>query len=116
MGEPIKIIDLAKQMVALSGLTIKNDKNPQGDINFHFTGLRFGEKLYEELLISAEAQPTEHNLIYRAKKYPFQKTELFWKEFNFMIKNINESNLEKTFKSLSKIVPEWKKSNLHKSN
>ena len=69
------------------------------------------------MLIDAEAQPTEHNLIYRAKeKYPFQKTELFWKDLILMIKNINESNLEKTFKNLSKIVPEWKKSNLHKSN
>ena len=64
MGEPEEIVDLAKQIVALSGLTIKNDKNPQGDISFHFTGLSInGEKPYEELPIDAEAQPTKHKLI-----------------------------------------------------
>ena len=85
MGEPAKIIDLAKQMIALSGLTIKNDKNPNGDIDFHFTGLRHGEKPYEELLINAEAQPTKHKLIYRAKeRYLFQKPNCSGKNIIFL--------------------------------
>ncbi|MCB1699028.1 MAG: polysaccharide biosynthesis protein, partial [Halioglobus sp.] len=54
MGEPVKIIDLARQMVELSGLSVKDAETPDGDIEIHITGLREGEKLYEELLIDAE--------------------------------------------------------------
>ncbi|WP_338441284.1 nucleoside-diphosphate sugar epimerase/dehydratase [Synechococcus elongatus IITB4] len=68
MGEPIKILDLARQMIRLSGLTVRDENNPQGDIEIHCTGLRPGEKLYEELLISAEDQPTQHPLIRRAQE------------------------------------------------
>ena len=55
MGEPVKIFSLAEQMIKLSGLTIKNQENPEGDIEIVETGLRPGEKLFEELLINAEA-------------------------------------------------------------
>lgn len=51
MGEPVKIVDLAKNLVYLSGLEVKDENNPHGDIEILFTGLRPGEKLYEELLI-----------------------------------------------------------------
>ncbi|MFA7416488.1 MAG: nucleoside-diphosphate sugar epimerase/dehydratase [Rhizobium sp.] len=60
MGEPVKIIDLARRMVELSGLAIKDEANPDGDIEILITGLRPGEKLYEELLIGDCAEPTEH--------------------------------------------------------
>ena len=68
MGDPVKIYDLAKQMVNLSGLSIKNKNNIEGDIEIISTGLRPGEKLYEELLIDAEAEKTDHPLIFRAKE------------------------------------------------
>jgi FlaA1/EpsC-like NDP-sugar epimerase len=66
LGEPVRILDLAKQTVRLSGLSFRDGQNPQGDIEIICTGLRPGEKLYEEVLIDAESEPTSHPLIYRA--------------------------------------------------
>jgi FlaA1/EpsC-like NDP-sugar epimerase len=66
MGEPVKIIDLAKRMVELSGLALKDAGNPSGDIAIAVTGLRPGEKLYEELLIGDNALPTGHPRIMKA--------------------------------------------------
>jgi FlaA1/EpsC-like NDP-sugar epimerase len=66
MGEPVKIIDLAKRMVELSGLTVRDEGNPNGDIQIQVTGLRPGEKLYEELLIGDNPLPTEHRRIMKA--------------------------------------------------
>jgi len=68
MGEPVRILDLARQMVRLSGLEVKDDENPEGDVEIVFTGLRPGEKLYEELLIGENDQPTEHPRIRRAQE------------------------------------------------
>ena len=66
MGEPVKIADLAKHMVELSGLEVKDEDNPEGDIEIEITGLRPGEKLYEELLIGNNPQPTSHPKILKA--------------------------------------------------
>ena len=66
MGQPVKIIDLAKRMIQLEGLSILDDDNPHGDIAINVTGLRPGEKLYEELLIGDGAQPTAHTRILKA--------------------------------------------------
>jgi FlaA1/EpsC-like NDP-sugar epimerase len=68
MGTPVRILDLAKRMVALSGLTIRDAARPSGDIAIMFTGLRPGEKLYEELLIGENPLPTEHSRIIRARE------------------------------------------------
>lgn len=68
MGESVKIIDLAKSMVRLSGLTIKSDSNGNGDIEIREVGLRPGEKLYEELLIGDNPEPTRHERIMRARE------------------------------------------------
>jgi FlaA1/EpsC-like NDP-sugar epimerase len=68
MGAPIKILDLAKRMVALSGRTVRDDARPTGDICITFTGLRPGEKLFEELLIGENPLPTEHPRIVRARE------------------------------------------------
>ena len=68
MGEPVKIIELAKSLIKLSGLEIKNDEHKHGDIEIKITGLRHGEKLYEELLIGDNASSTEHPLIMRAEE------------------------------------------------
>lgn len=68
MGEPVKIVELAAKMVLLSGLSIRSDKNPQGDIVIEFTGLRPGEKLYEELLIGDNVVATPHPMIMSANE------------------------------------------------
>ena len=68
MGEPIRIVDLAHRMVALAGLTIRDEQHPGGDIAIAFTGLRPGEKLYEELLIGDHPMPTAHPRILRARE------------------------------------------------
>lgn len=68
MGEPVKIIDLAEKMVHLSGLSIRSERNPQGDISIEFTGLRPGEKLYEELLIGDNVVSTQHPMIMSANE------------------------------------------------
>ena len=66
MGEPVRIYDLASRMVELSGLRVRDDANPHGDIEIRITGLRPGEKLYEELLIGDDVQPTHHSRIMKA--------------------------------------------------
>jgi len=68
MGEPVKIADLARRMVELSGLSVRDEENPEGDIELNITGLRPGEKLYEELLIGDDPQPTPHRRIMRARE------------------------------------------------
>lgn len=66
MGEPVRIYDLASRIVNLSGLTLRNERNPLGDIEIKITGLRPGEKLYEELLIGNNSKPTQHQRILKA--------------------------------------------------
>ena len=66
MGEPVKIIDLARRLVALSGLLVRDADQPDGDIEIAFVGLRSGEKLYEELLIGDNPTPTNHPRIMKA--------------------------------------------------
>ena len=68
MGEPVKIMDLARRIIELSGLTLRDDDNPDGDIEIEVTGLRPGEKLYEELLIGDNPQPTSHPRIMKARE------------------------------------------------
>ncbi len=70
MGEPVKIMDLARRMVQLSGLAVRDGAHPGGDIEIAVTGLRTGEKLYEELLIGDNPEPTEHPRIMKARE-PF---------------------------------------------
>ncbi len=76
MGEPIRILDLAKRMIHLSGLEIKDETHPSGEIEIHFTGLRPGEKLYEELLIGDNVSETGHSRIMRAEEHEIPWTEL----------------------------------------
>ncbi|WP_413683884.1 polysaccharide biosynthesis protein [Prochlorococcus sp. MIT 1011] len=107
MGEPVKIIDLAKQMIKLSGLTIKTDDNPSGDIVFNFIGLRPGEKLREELLIDSNAIETKHPLIYKANEVSLA-SEVLWRNLEELLDAAHKRNKEDLFNSISKIVPEWK--------
>ena len=66
MGEPVRIAELAEKMIRLSGLTLRSEHNPRGDIAIEYSGLRPGEKLYEELLIGDNVSATEHPMIRRA--------------------------------------------------
>jgi FlaA1/EpsC-like NDP-sugar epimerase len=75
MGQSVKIMDLARRMVELSGLSVKDAENPEGDIEIEITGLRPGEKLYEELLIGDNPKPTSHPRIMKA-----HEDFLFWGE------------------------------------
>ena len=108
MGSPMKIFDLAKQMIKLSGLKIKDSNNPNGDIEIITTGLRPGEKLYEELLINAESQSTEHPLIFKANEdfIPYEDLMKFIFDLEIFI---DQENLDEVLKILSNLVPEWNK-------
>lgn len=87
MGEPVRIYDLARTMIRLAGLSVRDDSNPHGDIAIIEVGLRPGEKLFEELLISAEALPTDHPRIMMA-----DEDKIAW------------SNLEKLLASLRRLL------------
>ena len=77
MGQPVRIIDLARRMVELSGLEVRDEANPDGEIEIAITGLRPGEKLYEELLIGDNPQPTSHPRIMKANEdfLPWERLE-----------------------------------------
>jgi len=109
MGQPIKILDLAHKMINLSGNTIKNEENINGDIEIIFTGLRKGEKIYEELLIDAESVPTINPLIFTAKEKSL-KPEYLFSKLDLLKRYLKEFNKEKTFNLLSELVPEWNQS------
>ena len=85
MGNPIKIKDLIKRMVNLSGLSIKDEENVDGDIEIEITGLRHGEKLYEELLLGENPQQTEHPKIQRA-----QDAFIVWDKLNSDLENLSQ--------------------------
>lgn len=76
MGSPIKIVDLARRMIELSGYTVRDEENPEGDIEIYFTGLRPGEKLYEELLIGEKSSDTGHPRIMKASESSLSPGEL----------------------------------------
>lgn len=99
MGEPVKIIDLAKQLVHLSGLELKEESHHDGDIEIQFTGLRPGEKLYEELLVGDNVSGTQHKLIMRA-----EEKQLSWSETQHLLEKLETSCIsekqEKVFEIL----------------
>lgn len=77
MGKPVKIVDLARRMIHLSGYEVKDDNNPTGDIEIVFSGLRPGEKLYEELIIGDDnIEATQHSLIMQAREHSFELTDI----------------------------------------
>ena len=110
MGDPIKVYDLAKKMIKLSGLTIKDKDNKEGDIEILTTGLRPGEKLYEELLVDGESQKTKHPLIFTSKER-INITSETWNLIEELNSYIKENNKIKALKTLKKLVPEWKSAN-----
>jgi FlaA1/EpsC-like NDP-sugar epimerase len=105
MGKSIKIVDLARKMIMLSGL--KEGK----DINIVYTGLRPGEKLYEELLADAEnSLPTHHSqiLIGKVREYEYEEVKIFIEE---LIKCFDTQNNELIVQRMKDLVPEFKSNN-----
>lgn len=85
MGDPVKIIDLARRMIHLSGLEVRDKNHPDGDIEIQYTGLRPGEKLFEELLIGDNVSGTEHERIMRA-----EECSLGWSETESLISGLKQ--------------------------
>ena len=106
MGNPVKITELAEQMITLSGLKLKNEENRNGDIEIVFTGLRPGEKLYEELLIDAECLKTSHPLIYRALEKSIIP-DILWRKLDQLEIAIGEQDIAKSMQLLSDLIPQW---------
>jgi FlaA1/EpsC-like NDP-sugar epimerase len=106
MGEPVRIKDLAEQMVRLSGFSVRDAQHPTGDIEIVCTGLRPGEKLYEELLIDADSQPTSHPLIYRAQEQALIP-ELLWPQIDALEEAIQRQDVAAALEVLAELVPEW---------
>ncbi len=104
MGESVKIKDLIHKMITLSGLTIKNHKNLLGDIEIKITGLRPGEKLYEELLIGDNPQKTNHSKIQKIDDpfIPFNQLEKELKNLKALIDENNSLEVKNFLKKLLK--------------
>ena len=106
MGSPVKIVDLAKNMIELSGLQVKDEENPEGDIEIQEIGMRPGEKLYEELLISGNPQKTTHTRIFKSHEdfYSWDVLEEHLKELNRVLAI---RDLDQLKELLCKLVPEY---------
>lgn len=99
MGEPVKIVDLAKNLIQLSGLSVKDENNPKGDIEITYTGLRPGEKLYEELLIGGDnVRKTIHPRIMTAEEVylPFEQLSEVLAELESSCRNANYMAIRQT--------------------
>lgn len=99
MGEPVKISDLAKEMILLSGLQLKDEHNPDGDVEIHYTGLRAGEKLYEELLVKEECERTRHPRIMRSRE-----EAMSWNEVNAFIDTIKQLDGSESNTDIAKLL------------
>jgi FlaA1/EpsC-like NDP-sugar epimerase len=105
MGEPVKIRDLALQMIELSGLV------PEKDVHIHYTGLRPGEKLYEELLIDpTQSKPTKHPRIFCSEE-PLPETKALHKEIALLSDSIAQRDLSSAIGSMKRLVPEYNPNN-----
>ena len=99
MGQPVKIAELAEKMIHLSGLSVRNEGNPNGDVAVEFTGLRPGEKLYEELLIGENVSPTDHPMIMRANE-----EHLPWEDFKSVLERLLSAVERDDYKEVRQIL------------
>ena len=109
MGDPIRIYDLAVKMIKLSGLEVLDNNNPKGDIEIIYSGLRPGEKLFEELLVSGKFSQTENELIMRT-----EEEMLSWDLLEPLINEIQEASIKtetnKIYDLLKQLIPEFSSS------
>lgn len=103
MGEPVRIAALAEKMIHLSGLSLKTETNPYGDIAIEFTGLRPGEKLYEELLIGDNVSPTQHPMIMSASE-DFIEWEQFKDSLSLLMDAVSSEDFSRVRQVLRKLV------------
>lgn len=101
MGEPVRIASLAEKMINLSGLSVRSERNPHGDISIEFTGLRPGEKLYEELLIGDNVLPTKHPMIMSANE-----DYLSWDELQLRLGELLKALAHDDFSSVRQLLRE----------
>ena len=104
MGEPVRIFDLALKMIELSGLSLRNESKPDGDIEIAITGLRPGEKLFEELLIGDNPMPTKHQRIIKAQE-EFLDLEVLMEYLDQLRTSIEQNNVAELRKILKTLVP-----------
>jgi FlaA1/EpsC-like NDP-sugar epimerase len=107
MGKPVRIYDLATTLINLSGLTVRDENNPDGDIAIDEVGLRPGEKLFEELLIGENPMPTKHKRIMRAMEGHLEWDELS-RALDALDRHIVAGNRDACVALLRKLVPEYK--------
>lgn len=106
MGKPVKIYDLACAMISLSGLTLRSEANPEGDIAIEEIGLRPGEKLFEELLIGDNPMPTKHKLIMQARE-GFTAWEPLYSALSELERKLAKGDRKGALAILRKLVPEY---------
>jgi FlaA1/EpsC-like NDP-sugar epimerase len=106
MGEPVKIVDLAHKMIELSGLTLRTSENPDGDIEISYTGLRPGEKLYEELLIGNHSAPSTNPRIFKTREHfvPWSTLEA---ELDQLAAAINSNDARNIKSLLQQLIAEY---------
>ena len=106
MGKPVRIGDLARRMIHLAGLTVRDEKNPEGDIEISYTGLRPAEKLYEELLIGNNVTGTEHPMILRAIEHslPWDRVQEL---LNEIMAAMSRFDCPRTLALLNDVVAEY---------
>jgi FlaA1/EpsC-like NDP-sugar epimerase len=106
MGKPVRVYDLARRMIEFSGLMVKDELNPRGDIEIKVTGLRPGEKLYEELLIGGNPQATSHPKIMKARETFIGLDELE-NDLSKLLQAISINDSKATRRILGQLVPEY---------
>jgi FlaA1/EpsC-like NDP-sugar epimerase len=106
MGKPVRIGDLARRMIHLAGLTVRDDQHPEGDIEISYTGLRPAEKLYEELLIGNNVTGTQHPMILRAIEHslPWDRVQEL---LNEIIEAMGRYDCQRSLQILSDVVAEY---------
>jgi FlaA1/EpsC-like NDP-sugar epimerase len=107
MGEPVKIVDLAQRMIELSGFSVQNESNPDGDIAIEVVGLRPGEKLYEELLIGDNPMPTDHPRIMKAQEQ-YLEWPLLSQHLSQLEQHLLSANVDAVYAKLQELVSGFK--------
>jgi FlaA1/EpsC-like NDP-sugar epimerase len=99
MGESVKILELAKRLIELSGLSLRDATNPHGDIEIQVTGLRPGEKLYEELLMSDNPESASHPRIMKARE-----SFMAWDDLDLLLNQLDQAILKNDEKAIKDML------------